>query len=92
MLTYQTFIGTPKGQLSVNEIIEAACQEAEVYRDCGVDGVMVENMHDGPYLRGSVGPEITACMTCVCAEVCRVTKDVPVGVQILSGKLKTVDV
>ena len=85
--TYHTFIGTPKGQLSVNEIIEAACQEAEVYRDCGVDGVMVENMHDGPYLRGSVGPEITACMTRVCAEVGRVTKDVPVGVQILSGKL-----
>ena len=76
----------------MDEIIEASCQEAEVYRDCGVDGVMVENMHDGPYLRGSVGPEITACMTRVCTEVCSVIKDIPVGVQILSGKLKTADV
>ena len=73
----------------MDEIVETSCQEAEVYRDCGVDGVMVENMHDGPYLRGSVGPEITACMTRVCTEVCSVTKDIPVGVQILSGKMKT---
>ena len=72
----------------MDEIIEASCQEAEVYSDCGVDGVMVENMHDGPYLRGSVGPEITACMTRVCTEVCSITKDIPVGVQILSGKIK----
>jgi len=72
----------------VDRIIAAACKEAEIYRDCGIDGIIVENMHDVPYLRGLVGPEITACMTRVCAEVCRVTKGIPVGVQILAGKLQ----
>lgn len=86
MCTHYTLLGTPKSCLSVDRIIAAACKEAEIYRDCGVDGIIVENMHDVPYLRGLVGPEITACMTRVCAEVCRVTKGIPVGVQILAGK------
>ena len=42
-------------------------------------------MHDIPYLRCSVGPEITACMTMVCAEVRRVVGGMPLGVQTLSG-------
>jgi len=69
MCTHYTLLGTPKSCLSVDRIIAAACKEAEIYRDCGIDGIIVENMHDVPYLRGLVGPEITACMTRVCAEV-----------------------
>jgi membrane complex biogenesis BtpA family protein len=41
-------------------------------------------MHDVPYLRGEVGPEIVAAMTAIGAEVkneCRL----PVGIQILAG-------
>lgn len=51
-----------------------------------MDGVIVENMHDIPYvLEADSGPEVTAMMTRLCAEVRRILPDVPVGVQILSG-------
>lgn len=43
-------------------------------------------MHDLPYLRRSVGPEVVAAMTAVCREVKKVVGGLPVGVQILSGE------
>src|SRR6185503_11879785 len=57
----------------------------------GVDGVIIENMHDVPYLRVEVGPEIVAAMTAIATEVKRECGDVesarrlPVGIQILAG-------
>ena len=45
---------------------------------------MLENMHDTPYLRGTVGPEIVAAL----AIIARVVKDeskLPCGIQILAG-------
>ena len=76
--------GTPRGSLSVAELARQAKEEARVYTECGVDGVIIENMHDVPYLKGEVGPEIVAAMAIVGSEVkneCRL----PVGVQILAG-------
>ena len=43
-------------------------------------------MHDVPYLKGKIGPEIVAAMTRVASEI-RDTFDLPLGVQILSGSL-----
>lgn len=76
--------GTPRSSQTVSELISLARREARVYRECGVDGVMVENMHDVPYLRGEVGPEIVAAMTLIAAEVKREC-GLPAGVQILAG-------
>ena len=45
---------------------------------------MIENMHDRPYLRQSVGPEVTATMAAVLDAIRRAV-DVPLGVQILAG-------
>jgi len=76
--------GTPRGSKSVTELVRQAKEEARVYRECGVDGVIIENMHDVPYLKGEVGPEIVAAMTAIGIEVkneCRL----PVGIQILAG-------
>lgn len=76
--------GTPRGSKSVAELVRQAQEEARVYRECGVDGVIIENMHDVPYLKGEVGPEIVAAMTAIGIEVkseCRL----PVGIQILAG-------
>ena len=61
-----------------------AKQEARIYRECGVDGVIIENMHDVPYLRGEVGPEIVAAMTAIGIEV-KSECGLPVGIQILAG-------
>ena len=76
--------GTPRSSCTVSELVMSARDEARIYRECGVDGVIIENMHDVPYLRGEVGPEIVAAMTAIGVEVkneCRL----PTGVQILAG-------
>src|ERR1051326_2288642 len=52
--------GTPRGVMSVAELVRQATEGARVYKECGVDGVIIENMHDVPYLKGEVGPEIVA--------------------------------
>jgi uncharacterized protein len=76
--------GTPASSLKVDELIELAVREAAVYRDGGVDGLMVENMHDVPYLRGAVGPEVVAALAVV-ARAVKSEVSLPVGVQILAG-------
>jgi hypothetical protein len=76
--------GAPANTLPVSEIIDRAVGEAAIYRDCGVDGVIIENMHDTPYLRGSVGPEIVAAMAVIGAAV-KTESRMPTGIQILAG-------
>lgn len=76
--------GTPANHQSVAELITNAVGEAITYRDCGVDGIIIENMHDVPYLRGTVGPEIVAAMTRI-GQAVKSESKLPVGVQILAG-------
>jgi membrane complex biogenesis BtpA family protein len=76
--------GTPRSSQTVSELIAAAKQEARIYNECGVDGVIIENMHDVPYLRGEVGPEIVAAMTAIAIEV-KSECALPLGIQILAG-------
>lgn len=76
--------GTPAAELSLAEVEKLAVREATLLREAGVHGLMIENMHDTPYLRGRVGPEIVAAM----AIIGRAVKDaakLPCGVQILAG-------
>ncbi len=76
--------GTPRSESGVDELAERAAREAALYRECGADGVLVENMHDTPYLRRSVGPEIVAAMAVVCRAV-REEARLPSGVQVLAA-------
>ena len=76
--------GTPAGKLSMRELVKLAVQEAGLYRSGGVDGVIIENMHDVPYLRGRVGEEIVAAMA-VIGQAVKAECELPVGVQILAG-------
>src|SRR5262245_35502479 len=76
--------GAPANTQTVDEITAQAMREAAIYRDCGVDGVIIENMHDTPYLRGSVGPEIVAAMA-VIGRAVKIESRLPAGVQILAG-------
>ena len=61
-----------------------AVAEAKLLADCGFDGVILENMHDRPYLHGRQQPQITAAMTRVAVEVAGAI-DLPLGIQVLSG-------
>jgi uncharacterized protein len=76
--------GTPAHRHSLAEIMDVAVREARLYRAAGVDGVMIENMHDTPYLRGSVGPEIVAAMTLL-GQAVKAEGSLPTGIQILAG-------
>lgn len=76
--------GTPAATQTLGAIERQALREAQIYRDSGVDGVMLENMHDTPYLRGRVGPEIVAAMAIV-ARAVKTASRLPCGVQILAG-------
>jgi membrane complex biogenesis BtpA family protein len=67
----------------VEQVVETAIDEGELYREAGFDALIVENMHDRPYLRRRVGPEVVAAMTVATREV--VTLGLPVGVQVLAG-------
>lgn len=76
--------GTPASSRRLREIEGQALKEATLYRDAGVDGLMLENMHDTPYLRGRVGPEIVAAMAII-ARAIKSAVGLPCGVQVLAG-------
>ncbi len=84
MLHVPALPGTPRHRLAMDGILAQVTREAEIYAEAGVDAVMLENMHDVPYLRTAVGPEITASMAVVAERVVDVVSR-PVGIQILAG-------
>jgi membrane complex biogenesis BtpA family protein len=76
--------GTAGARQKLHAIERQALAEAKIYRSCGAHGVMLENMHDTPYLRNAVGPEIVAAMA-VIARAVKGATGLPTGVQILAG-------
>ncbi len=76
--------GTPASELSLAALEKKALHEARTLRNAGVHGLMLENMHDTPYLRGQVGPEIVAAMAII-ARAVKQASGLPCGVQILAG-------
>ncbi len=77
--------GAPRNERSVREIAQQAGCEAKTLAEVGFDAIIVENMHDAPYLRGEVGPEIVSAMTTCALAVRDAAPDHPLGVQILAG-------
>jgi membrane complex biogenesis BtpA family protein len=82
--------GTPmhRGE-SVASMAARAAAEARVLREAGYDAVIVENMHDRPYVHADkLGPEVVSAMSVIAGAVVEAlggADGVPVGVQILSG-------
>ena len=76
--------GTPSARRPIDELIEHTIAEARIYRAAGFTALIIENTHDRPYLKGAVGPEITAAMTALAREVKRET-GLALGVQVLAG-------
>ena len=76
--------GTPNYKNNVKKIIEHAKKEALIYKENNIDVIAIENMHDVPYLKRSVGPEIISMMSIIGYEIKNITK-LPCGIQILAG-------
>lgn len=75
--------GTPA--YSRTDILAQVAAEARLYYELGADGLLLENMHDAPYLRRQVGPEIIAWMTAAAVRVRREVPQLSCGIQILAG-------
>ncbi|MEK7329123.1 MAG: BtpA/SgcQ family protein [Chloroflexota bacterium] len=84
MIHIEALPGTPASRLSVREIEAQALAEAKIYREAGAHAIALENMHDLPYLRGGVGPEIVAAMAIV-SQAVKEASGLPCGIQILAG-------
>lgn len=79
--------GTPRNCQTIEKIVVSAVSDARILEQNGVDAIIIENMHDRPYLNRNVGAEVVAAMTAVACELRRVVS-VPLGIQILAGANK----
>ena len=84
MVHLRALPGTPRHELPIDEIERIALHEAMTLADAGFDAVLIENMHDLPYLNRQVGPEIISAMTRI-STVIRSAVECPVGIQVLAG-------
>ncbi len=75
--------GSPRFGGDMQAILDAAKTDTERLIEGGCDAIIVENMHDLPYLNRNVGPETVAAMTLAVAAVTAFGH--PTGVQVLAG-------
>lgn len=75
--------GSPRWAGDLPTVREAALADARTLLAGGVDALLIENMHDTPYLRGHVHPETVAAFAVIAAEVVRL--GAPTGIQVLAA-------
>lgn len=85
MVHVRALPGTPYADADLDEIVETAAAEAADLAEAGLDAVIIENMHDRPYVHGRQGPEVVAGMSRVALAVAGAIGSMPLGVQVLSG-------
>jgi len=80
------FPGTPRYRdMPVEAIYDAALRDAHAYAEGGIDGLIVENHGDIPFLRPvDIGPETVAYMTAITRRVIAET-GLPTGVNMLAN-------
>ena len=84
MIHVRALPGTPRHAGGMAPVLDHALAEAETYRACGIHALMIENMHDIPYVQHP-GPEIATAMAVVAREIRRAHPNLPLGIQILAG-------
>ncbi|MDD2239564.1 MAG: BtpA/SgcQ family protein [Kiritimatiellae bacterium] len=84
MIHVRALPGTPQHAGGMAPLIEHALAEADTYCAAGIHALMIENMHDLPYLR-QPGPEVVAAMSVLARAVKQAHPTLPLGIQILAG-------
>ncbi len=79
--------GAPKYNGSVQDIVDKAVKEAKIYEEAGLDAIIIENMHDVPYLMRNVGAEVISTLTAVAIKI-KAEVSLPIGIQVLAGANK----
>lgn len=76
--------GSPLHKMNTAQIADLALEEALLYQRLGLDAIMLENMHDIPYLNRKCPEESLAAISIIAARV-RSEIRLPLGLQILAG-------
>ena len=76
--------GSPGARQSLAEITKTAVQEARILKDAGFDAILLENMHDRPYINAPHPPHTTSAITKVAVAVREAVGDLTMGIQVLS--------
>ena len=84
MVHLRALPGSPSSSMAPAEIVRIAVAEARLLADAGFDALIVENMHDRPYLASAGGADTVATFAVAVAAVTAAVR-IPVGVQVLSG-------
>lgn len=88
MIHVKALPGTPGYKSgSFDRIVSDAVKEANIYKKNNCDGIILENMHDIPYIQSKyLGPETVASMTVIAQEVKRslASSSIKIGLQILA--------
>lgn len=73
--------GSPKYAGDLDTIINQALEEVRIFKQGGVDGIIIENFHDMPYLKDSVPLEQYGIMASILT-MARQEVNVPLGVNV----------
>ena len=81
--------GTPRGGRAsdIAQVLNFARKDSAAWAEGGADAVMVENFHDVPFHKGSVGPETIAAMTLAVSAVMQ-ESGLPTGVNVLRNDVE----
>src|SRR5438309_896357 len=74
--------GSPRFGGDLDSVLRAAVADARTLADGGMDGLIVENFFDAPFLKSRVPPVTVAAMTRAMAAV-REAVTLPIGVNVL---------
>lgn len=80
--------GAPGWAGSMDTVLDAVRADVTALHHAGVDGIMVENFGDVPFLPGAVAPETVAALTRAVA-VAREGTDRPLGVNVLRNDVRS---
>jgi uncharacterized protein len=74
--------GSPRGELSLDQVIDYALEETALLERAGMDAVIVENVGDTPFFRESV-PAVTMAAMAVVVRAVRQATELAVGINLL---------
>jgi len=74
--------GAPRWGGDLEKVIRFAVNDARAYEQGGADALFIENFHDVPFTKGSVGPETVAAMAAA-GRAIRAAVSIPIGFNVL---------
>ena len=84
----QPLPGAPRWEGDLEKVIRFATNDARAYEQGGADALFIENFHDVPFTKGSVGPETVAAMAAA-GRAIRAAVALPIGFNVLRNDARS---